>query len=220
MSSSVQLDSGNTRIDSPRWIRPLYRSQSSGRWFFGSHWPNSSRKENTRSLARALSSSRRAPPNRAVNPCCSTASSSTGVWIRLRDPLGSSRTVPDAIASGTEATTSSTPSSATRLSRNSSTSGKFSPVSTCITGNGMRAGGEGLAGQLQHHDGVLAAGEEQHGPLGLGGHLAQDVDGLGLQRLQLAEPVVGSRHALGSRKTSAGRGTGRGTQRSPALPMT
>ena len=48
------------------------------------------------------------------------------------------------MASGTEATTSSTPSSATRLSRNSRTSGKFSPVSTCMTGNGMRAGANAL----------------------------------------------------------------------------
>ena len=40
----------------------------------------------------------------------------------------------------TDATTSRTLSSATRRSRNSSTSGKLCPVSTCITGNGMRAG--------------------------------------------------------------------------------
>ena len=64
--------------------------------------------------------------------------------MRLREPLGSSLTVPAAIASGTEATISCTPSSATRLSRNSSTSGKFRPVSTCITGNGMRAGANAL----------------------------------------------------------------------------
>src|ERR671920_647946 len=32
----------------------------------------------------------------------------------------------------------------TRLSRNSRTSGKFSPVSTCMTGNGMRAGANAL----------------------------------------------------------------------------
>ena len=30
--------------------------------------------------------------------------------------------------------------------------------------------------QAQHHDGVLAAGEQQHGPLELGGDLADDVD--------------------------------------------
>ncbi len=35
---------------------------------------------------------------------------------------------------------SRTPSSATRRSRNSSTSGKLCPVSTCMTGNGILAG--------------------------------------------------------------------------------
>ena len=35
----------------------------------GSHWPNSSRNEKTRSLARARSSSRRAPPIAASKPC-------------------------------------------------------------------------------------------------------------------------------------------------------
>jgi hypothetical protein len=42
------------------------------------------------------------------------------------------------------------------------------------------AGGpERLLGQVQHDDRVLAAGEQQHGPLELGGDLADDVDGLG-----------------------------------------
>ena len=40
----------------------------------------------------------------------------------------------------TEAMISRTLSSATRRSRNSITSGKLCPVSTCITGNGIRAG--------------------------------------------------------------------------------
>ena len=34
-SSSVQLDSGNTRMLSPLRLRALYRRHSSGRWFFG-----------------------------------------------------------------------------------------------------------------------------------------------------------------------------------------
>ena len=42
-SSSVQLEIGNTRMCSPGRWRPLYSDHSSGRWFFGSHWPNSSR---------------------------------------------------------------------------------------------------------------------------------------------------------------------------------
>ena len=52
------------------------------------------------------------------------------------------------------------------------------------------AGPERLERQMQHDDGVLAAGEQQHRPLELGGHLADDVDRLGLQRPQMAEFVV------------------------------
>jgi len=40
-SISVQLAIGKTRMFSPLRLRALYRSQSLGRWFFGSHWPNS-----------------------------------------------------------------------------------------------------------------------------------------------------------------------------------
>ena len=38
-SSSVQFDSGNTRMLSPLLMRLFSSFQSSGRWFFGSHWP-------------------------------------------------------------------------------------------------------------------------------------------------------------------------------------
>ena len=49
---------------------------------------------------------------------------------------------------------------------------------------------ERLERQMQHHDGVLAAGEQQHRPLELRGHLPNDVDGLGLQRAQMAQLVA------------------------------
>ena len=49
---------------------------------------------------------------------------------------------------------------------------------------------EGLLGQPEHHDRVLAAGEEQAGALHLGSHLADDVDALGLERANVAEAVV------------------------------
>jgi hypothetical protein len=45
-----------------------------------------------------------------------------------------------------------------------------------------------LLGQAQEHDRVLAAAEQEHGALELGDHLAQDVDGLGLQQAQVVEP--------------------------------
>lgn len=44
--------------------------------------------------------------------------------------------------------------------------------------------------QVQHDDGVLAAGEQQNGPLEFGGHLPDDVDRFGLQRAQVAQLVL------------------------------
>src|SRR3954454_17175684 len=113
--------------------------QSSGRWARGSHCPWASRNEKIRSLARARSSSRRAPPNAASKRCSAIASSSVTVCRRLRDrPCSIAR--PVSIDSCTDATISCSPSSLTRRSRNSRTSGKLCPVSTCITGNGNGPG--------------------------------------------------------------------------------
>src|SRR3954449_404734 len=53
---------------------------------------------------------------------------------------------------------------------------------------------ESLLGEPEQHDRVLAAGEEQHGPLSLGGDLAHDVNRL---RLELVE--MRQRAALGAR---------------------
>src|SRR4051794_12234919 len=95
-----------------------------------------------RSLARARSSSRRAPPSAASKPCSAMASSSVTVCRRLRDAPGplSSTTRPRSIESWTEATISRSPSSATRRAGNSMTWGKLWPVSTWRIGKGKRAG--------------------------------------------------------------------------------
>ena len=58
-----------------------------------------------------------------------------------------------------------------------------------MTGNGIRAGRERLAGDVEHHDRVLAAREQQARPLHLGGDLAEDVDALGLEGPELAQRV-------------------------------
>src|SRR3546814_3908166 len=68
MSSSVQFDSGKTRMLSPFALRALYSRHSSGRWCLGSQPWLVERNEKMRSLARAFSSSRRAPPNAASKP--------------------------------------------------------------------------------------------------------------------------------------------------------
>ncbi len=57
-------------------------------------------------------------------------------------------------------------------------------------GEGDAGRPERLLRQPEHHDRVLAAGEQQHRTLHLRGHLADDVDGLGLQGVQLGQPVL------------------------------
>ena len=47
------------------------------------------------------------------------------------------------------------------------------------------AGLEGLAREVQQHDRVLAAAEQQHRPLELRGDLADDVDGLRLEDVEM-----------------------------------
>ena len=108
-------------------------------------------------------------------------------------------TRPASMSSCTEATTSRTPGSATSSSRYSMTSSKLWPVSTCMTGNGSGAGQKAFERQVQHDDRVLAAREQQDRPLELGGDLADDVDGLGFQRPQVAELIrAGSRAGTSS----------------------
>ncbi len=142
MSSSVQLLSGKARSCSPLRMRALSTSHGSGRWLRGSHRPWRSRNDKMRSLARALSSSRRPPPNAASKPCSMMASSNVTDCSRLRLARGpvSSTTRPLSIDSCTLATTSRAPTRCTNSSRYSMTSAKLCPVSTCITGNGNRAG--------------------------------------------------------------------------------
>ena len=138
-SSSVQLLIGNTRKCSPGCRRWLNSVHSSGRWSLGCHWPKLSRCEKMRSLARALSSSRRAPPISASKRNSSIASSSVTDWCTLRGSPGcASRTLPRAIECSTLRTISSAPSSLARRSRKSVTSGKLWPVSIMSSGYGMR----------------------------------------------------------------------------------
>ena len=68
---------------------------------------------------------------------------------------------------------------------------------------------ERLLGQPHHDDGVLAAREHQDGLLELGGDLAEDVDRLRLELVELAQPVVGMRDGHVVRETSSRRGGAR-----------
>ncbi len=48
-------------------------------------------------------------------------------------------------------------------------------------------GPERLGRQVQHHDRVLAAGEQQNGTFEFGHHLTENMDGFGLEPLELAQ---------------------------------
>src|SRR3954447_5047674 len=141
-SSSVQFDSGNTRTLSPPLCRALYVRHSSGRCFFGSHRCWAERMEKIRSLARDFSSSRRAPPNARSKPHFSIACLRPCVFhmsVCTADPCVNGL-IPSSRHSGFWCTSSSIPSSAAVLSRNSYICLNFHVVSTCSSGNG---GGEG-----------------------------------------------------------------------------
>ena len=147
MSSSVQFDSGNTRTLSPLRMRALYRFHSSGRWFFGSQRCCALRNENTRSLARDFSSSRRAPPMAASNLYLSSACLSDWVFMMsvcTAEPCVNGPT-PWATPSWLMCTISLQPVSSARRSRNSVISRNFHVVSTCISGIGGGAGWKALS---------------------------------------------------------------------------
>ena len=97
------------------------------------------------------------------------------------------------MASSTLATIRRTPSRLTQLSRVSQDLGEV--VAGVDLEHRERDLGrvEGLLGEPHHHDGVLAAREHQDGLLELGGDLAEDVDRLRLELVELAQPVVGVR---------------------------
>src|SRR5450759_2149051 len=72
------------------------------------------------------------------------ASSSVTVCSGFRDAPGRSTTRPASMESCTAATTSRSPSRATKASRKASPSGKLWPVATCSSGNGTGAGQNAL----------------------------------------------------------------------------
>ena len=55
---------------------------------------------------------------------------------------------------------------------------------------GEAARAERLLGEAEQHDRVLATREQQHGPLELGCDFAHDVDGFGLELVEVGAVVV------------------------------
>ena len=132
-------------------------------------------------MARAFSSSRRPPPKQRVEALRSTASSSTGVWMRLREPLGSSlheAAVDRVLHRGDDELEAELGRpSVSRYAR----IGEVEPGVHVHHGERDARRRERLARDVQHHDRVLAAAEQQAGPLHLGRDLAEDVDALRLE---------------------------------------
>jgi hypothetical protein len=98
------------------------------------------------------------------------------------------------------------------------TSGKLCPVSTCMIGKGNRAGRKAFSARRKEDDRVLAAREEEDRALTLGGDLAQDVDGLGLEGGEVAgdlPPVDIAEEPDEVRRRDVGQALGTGQLRSP-----
>jgi len=180
---------GTPRMCSPLRWRPLKSPHSSGRWFFGSHCTDDRPEGETRFLGPCLLlvTARPRPKTaskRMLGEWRRAASWSAGDCATGSGP-GRPTTVRCPIDSWTEAILSWASSSATRRSRNSSTSGKLWPVSTCMTGKGSRAGQKAFSASQEHDHRVLAPGEQQHRTLELGHHLTHDVDGPVLECLEM-----------------------------------
>ncbi len=160
-----------------------------------------------RSFARERSSSRRAPPMQASKRCSAIASSSVTVCRRLREVRGpvSSLTRPASIDSWTEATIEPLAELGDAAVAVGDDLREVVPGVDVHHGKRERPRAERLLGETQQHDRVLAAGEQQHRALALGRELAQDVDGLGLERVEVAQ------------RGGAGGGVG-GCERHPCSP--
>ena len=140
-----------------------------------------------RSFARARSSSRRAPPNAASNPCCldrvQQRDGLQPVARRARPGLLDHAAAVDRVLHGRD--------DQPLAQLGDAAVAELDRLREVVAGVDVhdrerhRAGAERLLGQAQQDDRVLAAGEQQHRALQLGRHLAHDVDRLGLEHLQV-----------------------------------
>src|ERR1041384_6466143 len=113
-------------------------SQNSGGWSRTSQPPSSPRGENTRSLARVASSSRRMP---AINPSKQYLGSAhlSAAGLRAAERAAGGKVGSTASIGGQGSTLRSRSHSLPKRSPNAYISGNFLPVSTCSAGNGTRA---------------------------------------------------------------------------------
>ncbi len=144
-----------------------------------------------RSLARAFSSSRRAPPMQASKPNSSMASSSVTDWCLLRD--SPSCFEHDRAALHRVLNRAHDQALAQLGGALVAEGDDFLVVVAGVDVHqreGELARAEGLLGDAQHADRVLAAGEEQHRVGALAGHFAHDVDGFGFEPVEVGEGLA------------------------------
>ena len=153
-----------------------------------------------RSLARALSSSRRAPPKAASKLLSLMASSSVTVWRRLREPMHAGvldlALVDRVLHLGDDES---------RADARDGGVAELDDLGEVLSGvdvhdrKGQLLGREGLDREVQQHRGVLAAGEEQDRAFALRDDLSEDENGVGLQQVEV---VGGGGSAQGCRRHS------------------
>ena len=189
------------------FLRALYMRQSSGRWRLGSQRCCAERNENTRSLARDFSSSRRAPPKAASKPYLSSACFSpcvfmTSVWTAepcVNGPM------PRARPSWLMCTQQLQAELRGHLIAERDHFPEF-PGRVDVQQRERRLRRvERLHREVQHHRAVLADGVEHDRPLALGDDLAQDVDAFGFEPLQVSEYGHCSRIRRARRVPACGR---------------
>ena len=164
---------------------------SSGRWFLGSHWPKSSRRLTTRSLARAFSSSRRPPPKTPSKRCARDGLEQRLGLQRVAGAVGAlaQPAVVDPVLHRGDLEAQPEP-----LDRRVAVGEHLGEVVAGVDVQHRerdRGRPERLRRDVQHDDGVLAAAEEQHRPLELGGDLADDEHRLALEHVELARAPAG-----------------------------
>ncbi len=164
-------------------------SQNSGGWSRTSHPPSVPRGENTRSLARVASSSRRMPAINPSKPYLASASFSPSV-LRAADRAAGGKVGSTALQrrAGFDLQIE-LPFLAVAIAKRVHLRKFLAGID--MQGRERHAAEEGLARQPDHHVGILAERPQQRQLLQPREGLPEDVDALGLERVEMvhARPV-------------------------------
>ena len=186
MSSSVQFESGNTRIVSPWRMRVLNRFHSSGRWLRGSHaWP-CERNEKMRSLARLFFVAPRAAEGCVEAVKIERLLQRFGFHhVRVHGGAGRDRAdaVRDALLVDVDDQVEAEP--LCRLVAERDHVPELPRGVDMHEREGQWRRMKRFHRKLQHDARILADRVEHHRVLEFGGHLANDLDRLGFEALEM-----------------------------------